>query len=74
MSREEPNCEIKAVSSAEISVRVYQVILCHISENISPDTRRTEHLMSQSSTPMHIFASFSRSAPSTLLVFDKLLN
>lgn len=74
ISREEQNCEIKAVSSAEILVPVCQAIWCHISENINPDTRRTEYLMSQSSTLMHIFASLSRSLLSELLVFNKLLN
>jgi hypothetical protein len=61
MSREKQNCEINALSSAEVLVPVYQAIWCHIAENINPDTRRTEYLMSQSSTPLHIFASFSRS-------------
>jgi len=64
----------KAVSSAEILAPVYQSIRCHLSENINPDTRRTECFMSQSFTAMHIFASFSRSLLSELLVFDKLFN
>jgi hypothetical protein len=73
VSIEEQNCEIKALSSAEVLVPVYQAVWCQIAENINPDTRRTEYLMSQSSTPLHIFASFSWSPLSKLLVFDKLL-